>query len=402
MSHQEHNIRDDFPIFKNHPELVYLDSTATTQKPESVIKTMTSFVSDDYATINRGIYTISQKATEKCLAARKAVQAFVNAKTENEIVFVKGTTEAINLIAKSYLKDTIKDSDSILLTDMEHHANIVPWQQVVKAEQIKVCGITETGELNIDDFKQKCNENTKLISITHISNVLGTINPIKELISYARQNSNAIIVIDGAQAVGHMHVDVQDLDCDFYCFSAHKLYGPTGIGVLYGKYELLEAMTPYQTGGDMIEYVSFEKTTFTKPPTKFEAGTPAIMEIMGLHECINYINSIGFKRIQRIESALYEQLCTEISGITELSIHGTSKQKAAILSFSLNDIHPHDIGTVMDQENVAIRVGHHCAQPLMRLLNVPATARISIGCYNTAEDISKCVNALKKVIEFFK
>ncbi|MBE33565.1 cysteine desulfurase CsdA [bacterium] len=402
MSHQEHNIRDDFPIFKNHPELVYLDSTATTQKPESVIKTMTSFVSDDYATINRGIYTISQKATEKCLAARKAVQSFINAKTENEIVFVKGTTEAINLIAKSYLKDTIKDSDSILLTDMEHHANIVPWQQVVKAEQIKVCGITETGELDIDDFKQKCNENTKLISITHISNVLGIINPIKELINYARQNSNAVIVIDGAQAVGHMSVDVQDLDCDFYCFSAHKLYGPTGIGVLYGKYELLEAMTPYQTGGDMIEYVSFEKTTFTKPPTKFEAGTPAIMEIMGLHECINYINSIGFKRIQSIESALYEQLCTEISGITELSIHGTSKQKAAILSFSLTDIHPHDIGTVMDQENVAIRVGHHCAQPLMRLLNVPATARISIGCYNTAEDISRCVNALKKVIEFFK
>ena len=402
MSHQEHNIRDDFPIFKNHPELVYLDSTATTQKPESVIKTMTSFVSDDYATINRGIYTISQKATEKCLAARKAVQSFINAKTENEIVFVKGTTEAINLIAKSYLKDTIKDSDSILLTDMEHHANIVPWQQVVKAEQIKVCGITEAGELDIDDFKQKCNQNTKLISITHISNVLGTINPIKELINYARQNSNAVIVIDGAQAVGHMSVDVQDLDCDFYCFSAHKLYGPTGIGVLYGKYELLEAMTPYQTGGDMIEYVSFEKTTFTKPPTKFEAGTPAIMEIMGLHECINYINSIGFKRIQSIESALYEQLCTEISGITELSIHGTSKQKAAILSFSLNDIHPHDIGTVMDQENVAIRVGHHCAQPLMRLLNVPATARISIGCYNTAEDISRCVNALKKVIEFFK
>ena len=402
MIQKKNNIRDDFPIFKNHPELVYLDSTATTQKPKAVINAMTAFVSDDYATINRGIYSLSYHATQKCLAARKAVQKFINAKSEKEVVFVKGTTEAINIIANSYLKHVITDSDSILLSDMEHHANIVPWQQIVSPNQIKVCNITNSGELDWDDFKKKCQNNPKLISLTHVSNVLGTINPIKELIAYAREHTDAIIVIDGAQAVGHMAVDVQDLDCDFYCFSAHKLYGPTGIGVLYGKYELLDEMTPYQTGGDMIELVSFEQSTFTKPPAKFEAGTPAIMEIMGLHACINYISTIGFKHIQEIEDSLYEQLINEVQSLKDFTIHGESNHKAAILSFSIKDIHPHDIGTIMDQEHIAIRVGHHCAQPLMKRLAVPATARISIGCYNTSDDITKCVTALKKVVEFFK
>ena len=398
----KNNLKDDFPIFKNHPELVYLDSTATTQKPLSVIETMRAFLADNYATVNRGIYSLSYEATQQCLQARQTVQSFINAKQKEEIVFVKGTTEALNLIAHSYLKPVLSDSDEILLTQMEHHANIVPWQQICKPNQLKTCSITPEGEIDHDDFKKKCTKNTKLISITHVSNVLGTINPIKELIKIAREKTDAVIVVDGAQAVGHMAVDVQDLDCDFYCFSAHKLYGPTGIGVLHGKYSLLESMSPYQTGGDMIELVSFEKTTFAKPPAKFEAGTPAIMEIMGLNECIRYVRSIGFDRLLEIETALYNQLRDEIQSIPGLKIHGTSANKAGILSFELEGIHPHDIGTIMDQENIAIRVGHHCAQPLMKVLAVPATARISLGCYNTSEDITRCVAALKKVIEFFR
>lgn len=396
------SIKKQFPVFKKHPELVYLDSTATTQKPDCVINQMQEFIANDNATVHRGIYYLSQQATIKCEAVRTKVKSFINARSDNEIIFVKGTTEAINLVAQSYAKSNLKDKDEVLISQMEHHANIVPWQQVCNSEQLRVANIKQNGELDLDDFKSKCNKNTKIVAITHISNVLGTVNPVKELIKYVRENTTAVILIDGAQAVGHCKVDVQDLDCDFYCFSAHKLYGPTGIGVLYGKYKLLEKMPPYQTGGDMIEVVSFEKSTFAKPPARFEAGTPAIIEIIGLGAAIDFLLKLGFDKIHQHETVLFKQLMKDIVHIPGLKLFGTTQNKAPIVSFTLENVHPHDIGAVMDQENVAVRVGHHCAQPLMRLYNIPATARISIGCYNTADDIIKCVDALKKVIEYFK
>ncbi len=396
------SIKHQFPVFKKHPELVYLDSTATTQKPDCVIDEMQDFISNDNATVHRGIYYLSQQATIKCEKVREKVRDLINANNEKEIIFVKGATEAINLVAQSYAKPFLSETDEILITQMEHHANIVPWQQVCDTKNLKVAKITPEGALDLDDFKQHCNKNTKIVALTHISNVLGTLNPIKDIIKYVRENTEAIILIDGAQAVGHCKVDVQDLDCDFYCFSGHKLYGPTGIGVLYGKYKLLEQMPPYQTGGDMIEVVSFEKSTFAKPPARFEAGTPAIIEIIGLGAAVDFLLKLGFDNIHQHETLLFNQLMKDIVNIPGLKIFGTTPNKAPIASFTLENVHPHDIGAVMDQENVAIRVGHHCAQPLMRLYNIPATARISIGCYNTADDIKKCVNALKKVIEYFK
>ena len=395
-------IKNQFPVFKKHPELVYLDSTATTQKPDCVIDEMQDFIANDNATVHRGIYYLSQQATIRCENVRLKVKSLINAKSENEIIFVKGATEAINLVAQTYAKTNLSSKDEVLITQMEHHANIVPWQQVCSSDNLKVAKITPDGALDVEDFKKKCNQNTKIVALTHISNVLGTVNPIKDIIRYVRENTNAVILIDGAQAVGHCKVDVQDLDCDFYCFSGHKIYGPTGIGVLYGKYDILEKMPPYQTGGDMIEIVSFEKSTFAKPPARFEAGTPAIIEIIGLGAAIDFLNGLGFDAISKHEDELFSQLMNEIIDIPGLEIFGKTKNKAPILSFTLENVHPHDIGAVMDQNNVAIRVGHHCAQPLMKLYNIPATARISIGCYNTSDDIKTCVSSLKKVVEYFK
>ena len=395
-------LRDDFSIFKKHPELVYLDSTATTQKPRQVIDQMHDFIANDNATVHRGVYNLSQSATIRCEDVRKKVKTFINAKRPEEIIFVKGATEAINLVSHSYAKDKLAQGDEILITQMEHHANIVPWQQLMPDVVIKVCKIDEKGELDLADFKAKCTAKTKLVAFTHVSNVLGTINPVKRLVEIVRQNTEAVVLIDGAQAVSHFAVDVQDIDCDFYCFSGHKLYGPTGIGVLYGKYELLASMRPYQTGGDMIEFVRFEGTTYAKPPARFEAGTPAIIEIIGLGAAVDYVMSIGFDRLLLHEQELHSLLQKGLDTISGLSIYGTSKEKLGVVSFTLEGVHSHDVGTVMDQENIAIRVGHHCAQPLMQFLNVAATARISIGCYNTHDDIEKCVGALKKVVEYFR
>jgi cysteine desulfurase / selenocysteine lyase len=395
-------LKKQFPVFKKHPELVYLDSTATTQKPDCVINQMRDFIANDNATVHRGIYYLSQQATIMCEAVRTKIKSLINANSDNEIIFVKGTTEAINLVAQSYAKANLKDTDDVLITQMEHHANIVPWQQVCNSDQLKVANIKQNGELDLDDFKAKCTKNTKIVAITHISNVLGTVNPIKEIIQYVRKHTSAVVLVDGAQAVGHCKVDVQDLDCDFYCFSGHKIYGPTGIGILYGKYEILAQMGPYQTGGDMIETVSFEETTFAKPPARFEAGTPAIIEIIGLGAAIDFLLSLGFNNIAKHESLLFDKLMNDLNKIPAVTVIGTAKNKAPIVSFTLEGVHSHDVGTVMDQSNVAIRVGHHCAQPLMKLYNVPATARISIGCYNTEHDIDKCVSSLKKVVDYFK
>ncbi len=396
------SLRSDFSIFEKHPELVYLDSTATTQKPRQVINAMQDFIANDNATVHRGVYYLSQAATVRCEDVRKKVKQFINAERVEEIIFVKGATEAINLVAHSYAKDQLTEGDEILITQMEHHANIVPWQQLMPKIKINVCKIDAKGQLDLDDFKAKCGPKTKLVAFTHVSNVLGTINPVKDLVKIVRKQTSAVVLIDGAQAVSHFAVDVQDIDCDFYCFSGHKLYGPTGIGVLYGKYELLCNMQPYQRGGDMIEFVTFDHTTFAKPPARFEAGTPAIIEIIGLGAAIDYITAIGFDYLWTHEQELLAYLMNDINHIEGLTIYGTAQPKLGVISFTLDNVHSHDVGTVMDQDNIAIRVGHHCAQPLMTLLNVAATARISIGCYNTTKDIDKCVNALKKVVEFFR
>ena len=396
------SLRSDFSVFNEHPELIYLDSTATTQKPRVVIEAMQDFIANDNATVHRGIYYLSQAATQRCEAVRDDVRDFINAKRSEEIIFVKGTTEAINLVAHSYASPNISGDDEILITQMEHHANIVPWQQVIDSKQLQVASITPAGEIDLDDFKKKCSSKTKIVAFTHVSNVLGTINPVKEMIAYVREHTDAVILIDGAQAVAHLPVDVQDLDCDFYCFSAHKLYGPTGIGVLYGKYDILNAMIPYQTGGDMIDQVTFEKTTFADLPARFEAGTPAIIEIIGLGAAISYVQNIGFDRLMQHDDLLLGALNMSVQAIPGLRVYGESKHKLALASFTLEGVHPHDIGTVMDQENIAIRVGHHCAQPLMHFYNIPATARISTGCYTSLSDIEACKLALEKVVEYFR
>ncbi|RAP30267.1 cysteine desulfurase CsdA [Candidatus Marinamargulisbacteria bacterium SCGC AG-343-D04] len=396
------NPRSDFSIFTHHADLVYLDSTATTHKPDGVLDAMAAFLKEKNATVHRGIYGLSVEATDRCEHVRQQVKGFINAEKEEEIIFVKGATEAINLVAHSYGKAHVGKGDNIVISHMEHHANIVPWQQIIESEdQLRVCQITDEGELDLEHLKTLIDNQTKIVALTHVSNVLGTVNPIKECISYIREHSSAKILIDGAQAIAHMPVDVQDLDCDFYCFSGHKMYGPTGIGILYGKHDLLLKMPPYQTGGDMIEFVSFEKTTFAKPPARFEAGTPAIVEIIGLGAAIDYIQGITLERLQEIDMELFELANTELQSIPELNLIGTAAHKSPVFSFTIKGIHSHDVGTCMDQEHVAIRVGHHCAQPLMKRFGVPATARMSFACYNTSDDIERAIKALKKTIGFF-
>lgn len=398
-------IRKDFPVLAqtvHGKPLVYLDNAATTQKPQAVIDTLVRYYTTENANIHRGVHTLSQLATEDYEGARGKVRRLLNAREDREIVFVRGTTEAINLVAQTYGRQNVGPGDEIVISAMEHHSNIVPWQMLCQERRalLKVVPCNDAGELLLDEYEKLLSPRTKLVSIVHVSNALGTINPAKQLVDMAHR-WGAPVLLDGAQAAAHMPVDVQALGCDFYAFSGHKLYGPTGIGVLYGRAELLEAMPPYQGGGDMIRSVTFEKTLYNSLPYKFEAGTPNIAGSIGLGTAIDYVNFIGLERIAAYEDELLTYGADRLSSIEGLRIIGTAKEKAGILSFVLDKVHPHDIGTILDAEGVAVRTGHHCAQPLMDRFGVPATARASLSFYNTKEEIDILVKGIDRVLEVF-
>jgi cysteine desulfurase / selenocysteine lyase len=398
-------IKEDFPILKqsvHDKPLIYLDNAATSQKPTAVIDAMSHYYSTDNSNIHRGLHVLSERATQEYEEARGKVQRFINAAESSEIVFVRGTTEAINLVAGSYGRANVHDDDEILITGMEHHSNIVPWQ-ILCSEQgarLRVAPINSDGELIVEEFQKLLNERTKLVSVPHVSNALGTINPVRALVEIAHRH-DVPIMIDGAQAAPHLKLDMQELDCDFYAFSGHKVYGPTGIGVLYGKGDLLDSMPPFQGGGDMISSVTFEASTYNTLPFKFEAGTPNIAGTIGLAAAIDYVNQIGIERIERHERELLEYGTEALSQIPGLRLIGTAKEKTAIISFVLEGVHPHDIGTILDRDGIAIRAGHHCAMPLMQRLGIPATARASLAFYNGKEDIDALVAGIYKVKEVF-
>lgn len=399
-------IREDFPALNQMvfgKPLIYFDNAATTQKPLPVIDTITTYYSLENANIHRGIHYLSQQATDAYDNARVKVQKFLNAREDREIIFVRGATEGINLVAQSYGRTFLKEAEEIIISTMEHHSNIVPWQILCGqiGTKLRVIPIDEAGELILKEYEKLLNEKTKLVAISHMSNALGTINPVKKIIHMAHERKIPVLV-DGAQAVAHAKVDVQDLDCDFYVFSGHKFFGPTGIGVLYGKAKWLEEMPPYQGGGDMISSVTFEKTAYNKLPYKFEAGTPHISGVIGLGKAVDYVSGIGLDRIAPYEKELLDYATKALSGIPRLRIIGTARQKAAILSFVLEGVHAHDVGTILDQQGVAIRAGHHCAMPVMDRFGVPATARVSLAFYNTQGEIDVLVRALHKVLEIFK
>jgi cysteine desulfurase/selenocysteine lyase len=399
-------IRNDFPILhqKVHGKpLVYLDNAATTQKPQVVIDTLINYYSSVNSNVHRGVHYLSETATKEYEASRKIIQNFINAKSTEEIIFTRGTTESINLIASSYGRTNLKEGDEILISTMEHHSNIVPWQILCeeKNAKLKVIPISDEGEILYDEFIKLLNERTKVVSIVHVSNSLGTINPIKKIIQKAH-SLNIPVVIDGAQSVQHLKVNVQELDCDFFAFSGHKIYGPTGIGILYAKKEFLEKMPPYQGGGDMILSVSFEKTIYNHLPYKFEAGTPNIAGAIGLGTAIKYVENIGIGSIASYEQELLKYATDAVSEIKELKIIGTAKEKASVLSFVLDNIHPHDVGTFLDMDGVAIRTGHHCTEPVMKRYNVPATSRASFAFYNIKEEIDVFIKSAKNVVKMFK
>ena len=392
------SIRRDFPILSETirgKPLVYLDNAASSQRPQSVIDAISHYYEHDHANVHRGVHTLSQRATDAYEGAREVVRRFINAREVKEVIFVRGTTEAINLVAQSFARPQLRPGDEILISALEHHANIVPWQLVCEqtGATLKVIPITPVGEVDFDAFDKLIGPRTKLLALAHVSNALGTIVPIAKFIAVARRHGVPVLV-DGAQAVPHSKVDVQALDCDFYCFSSHKMLGPTGFGVLYGKQQLLEKMPPWQGGGDMILTVSFEKTTYNQLPWKFEAGTPHISGAIGLAAAIEYLEHIGMDRIAAIEHQLLEYATAKLSALPGLRIIGTAPDKAAVVSFVLDRIHPHDIGTILDTEGVAIRTGHHCAMPIMTFFNIPATARASMSFYNTFGEIDALVAAL--------
>jgi cysteine desulfurase/selenocysteine lyase len=391
-------IRRDFPALRlrvHGRPLAYLDNAATTQKPRAVIERLTRYYEEENANVHRGVHTLSERATEAYEHARAVVQRFVNAEQSREIVFVRGTTEAINLVAQTYGRTHVKAGDEILISTMEHHSNIVPWQ--ILGEQtgarLRVVPITDTGELRMDEYERMLGDRVRLVSIVHVSNALGTINPVGDVVRLAHARGIPVLV-DGAQAVAHLQVDVRTLGCDFYAFSGHKVFGPTGIGVLYGKASLLDAMPPYQGGGDMISSVSFERTRYNVLPYKFEAGTPNIGDAVGFATALEYVASVGVERISSHEHELLAYGTGVLSQIPSLQLTGTARHKAAILSFVLAGIHPHDVGTILDREGVAIRTGHHCCQPLMARLGVPATARASLALYNTRDEIDRLATAV--------
>lgn len=397
--------RIDFPILNqeiNGNPLVYLDNAATTQKPNQVLAAMNSYYHNHNSNIHRGVHTLSVRATQEFEQARQTLQHFINAKHDHEIIFTKGTTDGINLIAQTFGRSQLHAGDEIILTQLEHHSNIVPWQLICEqvGAKIKVIPVDDAGDLDFVAYQSLLSSRTKLVAMSHVSNAIGTINPIKKFIEVAHAHSIPVL-IDGAQAVPHMLVDVQELDCDFYTFSGHKMYGPTGIGVLYGKTNWLEKLPPYQGGGDMITEVTFEKTQFNKLPHKFEAGTPNIAAVIGFASAVNYLNSIGIPAINVHENKLLAYATSALCGIPNLKLVGTAKQKAAVISFVIDNIHPHDIGTVLDHEGIAIRAGHHCAMPLMSRFAVPATARVSFGLYNTIHEIDALIDAIMKLKRLF-
>lgn len=398
-------IRSDFPILqtKVHGKpLVYLDNAATSQKPITVITKAQEYYSSMNSNIHRGVHALSQVATEAYEMARIKIKNFINSLGKNEIIFTSGTTESINLVAQTYCRANIKEGDEVIISEMEHHSNIVPWQMICdeKNAKLKIIPINDEGEIIFEEFERLITHRTKFISVVYVSNSLGTINPVKQIIKLAHQN-NIPVLLDAAQAVHHIRIDVQELDCDFLAFSGHKIYGPTGIGVLYGKINLLDSMPPYQGGGDMISRVTFEKTTFNELPYKFEAGTPNIAGVIGLGEAIDYITNIGIDNIALHEKFLLDYATEVIADIPGLKIIGTAKEKVSVLSFVLDDIHPHDIGTFLDFEGVAIRTGHHCTQPVMDRYGIPATSRASFAMYNTKDEIDILIKGLKKIIEVF-
>ena len=398
-------VREDFPILKkkvHDKNLVYLDNAATTQKPTYVIDKVNKYYTSMNANIHRGVHALSQEATEEFERARIQIKQFINALGKNEIIFTRGTTEAINLVANSYGRKNIGEGDEIIISNMEHHSNIVPWQMLCeeKKAKLKIIPITDSGELILEQFEKLINERTKFISLVYVSNSLGTINPVKKIIDYAHQ-FKIPVMLDAAQAVNHIKVDVQELDCDFLAFSGHKIYGPTGIGALYGKVEHLDSMPPYMGGGDMISKVTFEKTTYNELPHKFEAGTPDIAGAIGLGAAIEYVNNAGIENIYKHENSLLEYATNKIAEVPGLKIIGNAKEKTSVLSFVLENIHPHDIGTFLDFEGVAIRTGHHCTQPLMQRFKIPATSRASFAMYNTKEEVDVLISGLKKIVEVF-
>lgn len=405
IKYDVNKIREEFPILKkkvHDKPLIYLDNAATTQKPNLVINRVNEYYTNMNSNIHRGVHALSGIATEAFENARIIVKQFINALGKNEIIFTRGTTEAINLVAQTYGRANINEGDEVIISHMEHHSNIVPWQLLCKEKnaKLKIIPIDDNGELIYEEFEKLVNEKTKFISIVYVSNSLGTVNPVKKIIDYAHKFDIPVLV-DAAQAVNHLPVDVQELDCDFLAFSGHKIYGPTGIGALYGKVDLLDKMPPYQGGGDMISKVTFEETTFNELPHKFEAGTPDIAGAIGLGAAIDYVTNIGIENIKRHEEKLLYYATEKVREIPGLKIIGTAKEKMSVLSFVLEKIHPHDIGTFLDFEGVAIRTGHHCTQPVMQRFNIPATSRASFAMYNTKEEIDVLVKGIKKIIEVF-
>lgn len=398
-------IRADFPLLAQKPEgrpLAYLDNAATTQKPRVVVDTLKQYYEGYNANIHRGVYKLSERATAAYEGSRVKLQRFINAAQPQELIFVRGATEAINLVAHSYGRVSLAAGDEVVISAMEHHSNIVPWQIVCEATRarLRVVPMTDEGELELDEYEKLLNQKTKLVALVQVSNSLGTINPVKEMVAIAHGH-NIPVLVDGAQAAPHMAVDVQDLDCDFYALSGHKMFGPTGIGVLYGKAELLNAMPPYQGGGEMIRSVCFDKTTYAPLPAKFEAGTPNIAGAIGLGAAVDYLNGMSWEAIHAHESDLLRYATESLEAIPGLHVLGTAKEKVSVVSFVLDAVHAHDVGTILDKEGVAIRTGHHCTQPVMERLGVPATARASFAFYNTRDEVDALVRAVHRVHEVF-
>ena len=398
-------IKSDFPTLSqkvNGKELVYLDNAATTQKPKAVIKSIERYYNESNANIHRGVHALSQKATDLYENSRKNISNFINAESEKQIIFVRGATEAINLVANSHVRPLLNKNDEIIISQMEHHANIVPWQLICeeKNAKLRILPMNQRGELILDSLEKIISKKTKFMAINHVSNSLGTINPIEEIVEIAHQHKIKILV-DGAQAVQHIPIDIQKIDADFYCFSGHKLYGPTGIGILYGKKQLLNEMPPYQGGGDMIKSVTFDETIYNDIPHKFEAGTPNISGVIGLSAAIDYMREIGIEKISKHEAELLEYASKELKKIDDVQIIGNAERKASVISFVIKNIHPHDIGTIMDSDGVAIRAGKHCTDPVMDFYSIPATARASFAAYNNKDDVDKLIKSVKKAIEVF-
>ena len=406
MSYDVDRVRKDFPILERRihgEQLAFLDSAASSQKPQAVIEAISHYYSNQHTNIHRAVYTLSEEATESYENVREKVRGLINAAYPEEIVFVRGTTEAINLVAQAYARPRLKAGDEVLISWLEHHSNIVPWQLVCEqtGAVLRVAPIDDRGDIILDEFCRLLGPRTRIVALSHVSNALGTIVPVAELIGLAHEQG-AVVLLDGAQAVPHLRVDVEGLDCDFYAFSGHKMYGPTGIGALYGRRELLEDMDPYQGGGAMIRSVSFERTVYEKIPHKFEAGTPNIAGTIGFGAAVDYLQSLGIDSVRAHEDELLDYTTETLATVPGCRIIGTAREKAAVVSFVLEAVHPHDVGTILDRQGIAVRTGHHCAQPVMQRFGIPATTRASFGAYNTRSEIDRLIAGLQYVVEMFR